>query len=105
MKLAIHPTPKTTLEVEAIATNHPELAIHPLQDHGWAVTHIPSGELVLYGLMSEDLAVAAANMITASGMKLGPGHTKPHLLTSYRAFVGWRENNFFRTMRGRLAVA
>jgi hypothetical protein len=130
MKLTIHPAPMTTLEVDAEPTNHPELAIHQLdvrefkgpEDANtvvpvmgkhlgkvWAVTHIPSGELIIYGLLTKDLAIATADMLTATGLQFGPGFTKPHLLGSYLAAATLMADcyfaAFYKTEQGRLAVA
>jgi hypothetical protein len=121
-------SPGTEVEVEAFTTNHPELAIHKMEilqwknphedatpvtgnvlGSVWAVTHIPSGELVIYGLLTEDLAKATADMLTASGIQFGPGHTKPYLLDSYQAAASLMADayfeQFFKNERGRLAVA
>jgi hypothetical protein len=134
MKINIHVpktqhTPDTVLEVEAYVTNHPELAIHKLNVRNWvncdvkdqapafgevlgqvwSVTHIPSGEIVIYGLLTEDLAKATVDMLTASGIKFGPGFTKPYLLDSYQAAASLMADTyfeqFFKNERGRLAVA
>ena len=81
MKISIHPTPEATVEVEAFETSHPELAIHEISVRPgpsaategeaseigaevgkvWAVSHVPSGDLVIYGLLTKDLAIAAAD--------------------------------------------
>ena len=129
MKISIHPTPETTVEVEAFETSHPDLAIHEIsvrpqpstESEGespeigaevgkvWAVAHVPSGDLVIHGLLTKDLATAAAAMLTASGLQFGPGHTKPYLLDSFQAAASLMTDVYFsifcHSERGQLARA
>jgi len=129
MKISIHPTPEATVEVEAFETSHPELAIHEISVRPgpsaategeaseigaevgkvWAVSHVPSGDLVIYGLLTKDLAIAAAAMLTASGLEFGPGHAMPYLLDSSQAAASLMADVYFsifcHSERGQLARA
>ena len=122
MQISIHPTPQATVEVEAFETSHPVLAIHEISVHPaseaergsevgkvWAVSHIPSGDLVIYGLLTKDLATAAAAMLTATGLQFGPGHPRAYLLDSFQAAASLMTDVYFSIFchneRGQLARA
>ena len=126
MQISIHPTPQTTVQVEAFETSHPELAIHEISVHPhtsaasegeidadvgkvWAVSHIPSGDLVIYGLLTKDLATAAAAMLTATGLQFGPGYPRTYLLDSFQAAASLMTDVYFSIFchneRGQLARA
>lgn len=112
MQISIHPTPQTTVQVEAFGTSHPELAIHEISVHPqtcaasegeisaevgkvWAVSHIPSGELVISGLLTKDLATSTAGMLTATGFQFGPGQPRAYLLDSFQAAASLMTDVYF----------
>lgn len=126
MKLKIHLV-AGTVEVEAFETSHPELAIHQINvrdlangESGktelgrtlgktWAVTHIPSGKPIIFGLLSKDLATMTAEMLTASGYEFGPGKPVPFVVDSFQAAASLMTDCYFSTFyqheRGQLARA
>jgi hypothetical protein len=112
MQISIHPTPQTTVQVEAFETSHPELAIHEISVHPaseaergsevgkvWAVSHIPSGELVISGLLTRDLATSTAEMLTATGFQFSPGQPRAYLLDSFQAAASLMTDVYFSISR------
>ena len=108
MQISIHPTGQTTVQVEAFETDHPELAIHEISLHPasenetrsgvgkvWAVSHIPSGELVISGLLTKDLATSTAAMLTATGFPFGPGLSRAYLLDAFQAAASLMTDVYF----------
>lgn len=108
------------VEVEGTPTDHPELAIHeigvatgddaPRLGTVWAVSHVPTGTVVLHGLLTKELATMAARMLTASGIKFGPGHRLPYVIDLFQAAAQAMTDAYFSTFysspeRGSLAHA
>ncbi len=109
-----------SVEVEAIETEHPELAIHeikvsngqegaPTMGTVWAVSHIQTGEILIYGLLTQELAKMAARMLTATGIKFGSGTHIPYALDLFQAAAQTMTDVYFSTFynpeRGVLAHA
>lgn len=108
MRLKVHTTPETTIEVEAESTEHPELAIHELvvREPGsghpvgtaWAVSHIETGEVILRGLLTRDLALATARWILSIEPEIGPGFAQTYPIGCYQAAASLMTDLHFTTV-------
>ena len=119
MKFSVH-VRNSQVEVEGFPTDHPELAIHeiavPTGDDAprlgtvWAVSHVPTGTVIIHGLLTRELATMTARMLCASGIKFGPGHRLPYVLDLFQAAAQAMSDAYFSTFysspeRGGLAHA
>jgi hypothetical protein len=122
MRLKVFVTPGVEIEVDAVETDNPELAIHritvgktpkgtpaatvalaPRNDGAvpigevWAVTHIATGKVLLHGLLTPDLAQAAARMLSLSGNLAGAGRT-PYFVDAFQAAASLMADCYFSVL-------
>lgn len=120
MKLTVFALPGVPLQVEAEVTENPELAIFPMKVADlpnlvsgatsvarasaatpvkgmvWAIGHIPTGTIVLYGMLTRDLAIETSRMLTASGYEFGQGKRPEFELDAFQAAVAMMTDLYFQ---------
>lgn len=62
----------------------------------WAVAHVPTGTIVIYALLTRDLALETARMITAAGWEFGQDKTIPFEMDAFQAGVKMMTDWYFQ---------